>query len=71
MADRFPGEIHIGGTLRPADHNQDDIDAFLAECAGLPTQWGESGPGVPLTLETIGEVMGAPTRERFALPAAE
>ena len=61
MADRFPGEIHIGGTLRPADRDPDDVDAFLAQCSELPTQWGEPGHGGALTLETIGEVIDPDT----------
>ena len=61
MADRFPGEIHIGGTLRPADHDADDITAFLGQCAGQPTQWGESGHGDGLTLDTIDQVIDPDT----------
>ncbi len=61
MADRFPGEIHIGGTLRLADHDREDIDAFLAQCSEQPTQWGESGHGDALTLDTIDQVIDPDT----------
>jgi len=61
MADRFAGEIHIGGTLRAADHNADDIAPFLGQCAEQPTEWGESGHGDPLTLDTIDEVIDEDT----------
>ncbi len=61
MADRFPGEIHIGGVLRPADHDEEDIDAFLGQCSEQPLQWGESGHGGPLTLDVIDQVIDADT----------
>ena len=61
MADRFPGEIHIGGTLRVTDHDPDDIDAFLAECCEQPTDWGESAHGDALTLDTIDQVIDQDT----------
>ena len=61
MADRFPGEIHIGGTLRVAEHNPDDIDTFLAECCEQPTDWGESAHGEALTLDTIDQVIDQDT----------
>ena len=61
MADRFPGEIHIGGTLRVADHNPDDIDAFLAECSQQPTEWGEPSQCEEVTLSTISQVIDKDT----------
>ncbi len=61
MADRFPGEIHIGGTLRVADHDPHDIDLFLGQCSEQPTEWGESGHGDVLTLDTIDEVIDEDT----------
>ena len=61
MADRFPGEIHIGGTLRVADHDADDVSEFLGQCSEQPTQWGESSHGGALTLETIDEVIDEDT----------
>ncbi len=61
MADRFPGEIQIGGTLRVADHDPNDIDLFLGQCSEQPTEWGESGQRVALTLDTISQVIDEDT----------
>ena len=61
MADRFPSEIHIGGTLRVIDHDPDDIDAFLAECSEQPTEWCEPSPPGTLTLDTIDKVIDQET----------
>ena len=61
MADRFAGEIHIGGTLRVADHDPDDIDAFLAECSQQPTEWGEPSQCEEVTLSTISQVIDEDT----------
>ena len=57
MADRFPGEIHIGGTLRVADHDPDDIDLFLGQCSEQPTEWGQSEQRGALTPDTISQVI--------------
>ena len=61
MADRFPGEIHIGGTLRLADHDPDDIDLFLGECSEQPTDWGEPSKREEVTLSTISQVIDEDT----------
>ena len=61
MADRFPGEIRIGGTLRVADHDPNDIDLFLGQCSEQPTEWGESGQRGALTLDTISQVIDEDT----------
>ena len=61
MADRFPGEIHIGGTLRVADHDPHDIDLFLGECSEQPTDWGEPSQREEVTLSTISQVIDEDT----------
>ena len=61
MADRFPGEIHIGGTLRVADHDPDDIDLFLGQCSEQPTDWGEPSQRDALTVDTIDQVIDEDT----------
>jgi len=61
MADRFAGEIHIGGTLRVADRDPDDVSEFLGECSEQPTDWGESGQRDALTVDTIEQVIDQDT----------
>lgn len=61
MADRFPGEIHIGGTLCLASHEQEDVDLFLGQCSDQPIQWGERRNGDPLTLDTLDQVIDPAT----------
>lgn len=57
MADRFAGEIHIGGALRVADHDPDEVARFLGECSEQPIAWGEPSPGREVTLSTIDQVV--------------
>lgn len=57
MSDRFPGEICIGGTLRVADHDPDDVSEFLGQCSEQPTQWGEPSQCEEVTLSTISQVI--------------
>ena len=70
MADRFPGEIHIGGTLRVAGHDPDDVSEFLGQCSEQPTDLGESGQRDALTVDVISASLSMPGAVSLAqLPA--